>query len=386
MMTLFRQKYSLLALVIVAVACLSLGRVHYVMPLAGIGVLLFSIIMMGVISSQERPARYASPPKREEDTETRRTHALIVGAGGVGQRLAKHLEADGSYRVVGFVDDDSDILPAANWQILGSRDQIATIIREYEVEEVIVSYAPTWQQTIAEELTANHADVRVRVVPSPYETLMRMQQVESRGDIALVALASEAGKARQAVKRLADVALAAGSLVLLAPLMALTTLLIKGTSPGPVIFAQERTGYRGRPFILYKFRTMVHNAEADTGPTLSSGQDDARLTSIGRWLRLFRIDELPQLWNVLRGDMSMVGPRPERPHFVQQFQCMVPTYARRHQVRPGITGLAQVCGGYHTDARDKLRFDLIYVSHHSLWLDVSILLRTILVVLHPNRR
>ncbi len=130
---------------------------------------------------------------------------------------------------------------------------------------------------------------------------------------------------------------------------------------------------------------MVSDAESRTGPVLSSGREDSRLTSIGRWLRLFRFDELPQLWNVLRGEMSLVGPRPERPCFVEEFERTIPAYAKRHQVRPGITGLAQVLGGYHTDARDKLRFDLIYVSHQSLWMDLTILFRTVWVVVAPHK-
>ena len=130
---------------------------------------------------------------------------------------------------------------------------------------------------------------------------------------------------------------------------------------------------------------MVTDAETGTGPILARGTLDNRLTSIGKWIRLTRFDEVPQLWNVFRGEMSLVGPRPERPVFVDEFLLQTPAYAQRHQVRPGITGLAQICGGYHTDARDKLRFDLIYVSNYSLWLDLSILIRTILVVVLPNR-
>jgi lipopolysaccharide/colanic/teichoic acid biosynthesis glycosyltransferase len=126
---------------------------------------------------------------------------------------------------------------------------------------------------------------------------------------------------------------------------------------------------------------MVQDAEARTGPVLSSGRDDSRLTLIGRWLKLFRLDELPQLWNVVRGEMSLVGPRPERPCFVAEFEQSIPGYGKRHQVRPGITGLAQVCGGYHTLAQDKLRFDVFYVANQSVWLDLSIVWRTVLVVL-----
>lgn len=162
--------------------------------------------------------------------------------------------------------------------------------------------------------------------------------------------------------------------------MALVAIAIRFTSAGPVFYSQERVGHLGRPFILHKFRTMRPDAEAISGPILSCGSDDDRVTPVGRWLRRCRLDEIPQLWNVLRGEMSMVGPRPERPIFVRQFIERNPIYAKRHAVRPGLTGLAQVCAGYHTDARDKLRFDLFYVSHRSPWLDLTILWRTLLVI------
>jgi lipopolysaccharide/colanic/teichoic acid biosynthesis glycosyltransferase len=152
------------------------------------------------------------------------------------------------------------------------------------------------------------------------------------------------------------------------------------------MFKQERIGLYGTPFWIYKFRTMHEDAEAVTGPVLSEGICDARLTKVGRWLRLLRVDEIPQLWNVLRDEMSLVGPRPERTCFVREFEQSIPTYSRRHQVRPGITGLAQVCGGYHTGAGDKLRFDLIYIAHQSVWYDLAILLRTVLVVIFPRSK
>jgi lipopolysaccharide/colanic/teichoic acid biosynthesis glycosyltransferase len=162
-------------------------------------------------------------------------------------------------------------------------------------------------------------------------------------------------------------------------------LVVALTSPGPVLFVQERVGHRGRTFPLIKFRTMRIDAESATGPVLSAGKQDPRMTPVGRWLRLFRLDEIPQLINVVRGEMSLVGPRPERPHFVEQFAARNPVYLRRHGVRPGITGLAQLHGGYHTDARDKLRFDLFYAAHHSLLLDISVLARTVLkIVVRPD--
>jgi len=309
---------------------------------------------------------------------------LIVGSGMVARTLAESLTADGGYQVIGFVDDCP---PSAGdrWPILGHREATAAIVQRYSIDEVLLAYAPTWQQTLVDELMAYGPEVSVRVVPTPYEALMRLSSVESMGDIALVRLAHSTGRVRQVIKRAFDFTAAFFGLLLLAPATAFVALLVKLTSRGPIIFAQERIGQHGKPFVLYKFRTMRHNAEAETGPVLSSGKDDDRLTPIGRWLKLTRMDEVPQLWNVLQGTMSLVGPRPERAFFVREFERINPSYAKRHQVRPGITGLAQVSGGYHTDARDKLRFDLIYISHQSLWLDVSILVRTVSVIFRRNR-
>src|SRR5215468_5662704 len=180
-----------------------------------------------------------------------------------------------------------------------------------------------------------------------------------------------------------DLVVACALIALALPLMLLVALAIKWDSQGPIFYRQERVGLGGRRFQVLKFRSMRQDAEANGQPVWAE-VDDHRITRVGRFIRWARIDELPQLFNVLRGEMSMVGPRPERPFFVERFESMVPSYGKRHQVKPGITGLAQVCGSYHTDARDKLRFDLIYVSHRSVWLDVKILLRTILVIVFPK--
>ncbi len=160
------------------------------------------------------------------------------------------------------------------------------------------------------------------------------------------------------------------------PLLFFTGLAVRFTSSGPVIFAQERVGLQGRAFTLYKLRTMIAEAEEESGPVFSTEADD-RVTAVGRFLRATRLDELPQLYNVLRGDLSIVGPRPERPFFVDQFQQEMPEYKLRHLVKPGITGLAQVYGHYATNTHDKLRYDLYYLSDYSLFLDFRILLLTI---------
>ncbi|HHW43039.1 MAG TPA: sugar transferase [Desulfotomaculum sp.] len=185
---------------------------------------------------------------------------------------------------------------------------------------------------------------------------------------------------QRAVKRVVDVLAAGVGLVLAAPVMLLCALAVVLSSPGPVLYRQVRTGFRGKTFRVYKFRTMVRDAEKLTGPVLA-GEKDPRITPVGRILRATRLDELPQLFNVLKGDMSLVGPRPERPFFVEQFVKEIPDYHYRHLVKPGLTGLAQVYGKYTTSAADKLRYDLYYIRNYSFLLDLKILLQTIPVAL-----
>jgi len=184
------------------------------------------------------------------------------------------------------------------------------------------------------------------------------------------------------IKRVIDVVTACALFVLVAPGLMLVAVLIKLEDGGPVIFSQKRVGRRGVSFTLNKFRSMHVDAEAETGPTWAQ-TDDPRVTRVGRWLRALRIDEIPQLWNVLKGEMSFVGPRPERPEFVAVLQPAIPGYELRHAVRPGITGWAQINCSYGStldDARRKLQYDLYYLDHGSLALDLWIMLRTIKIV------
>jgi exopolysaccharide biosynthesis polyprenyl glycosylphosphotransferase len=184
-----------------------------------------------------------------------------------------------------------------------------------------------------------------------------------------------------ALKRVLDLVVALVLLVVSAPLMVLTALAVKLTSPGAVFYRQQRVGEHGRVFTCVKFRSMRHDAETDGA--VWAEEEDPRTTGVGRYLRRYRIDELPQLWNVLRGEMTMVGPRPERPEFVRQLVDAVPFYSPRHLTKPGLTGWAQVSAGYAAtldDARLKLSYDLYYLKHRGLALDLAILLRTIGVV------
>jgi len=181
-------------------------------------------------------------------------------------------------------------------------------------------------------------------------------------------------------KRLIDIGLSLFLLVLLSPFCLLAALAIRLTSPGPALFSQERIGRDGRPFTLRKLRTMVVGAEDESGPVLST-KGDPRVTAVGRWLRKLRLDEVPQLWNVLCGQMSLVGPRPERREFIDRFVRENPLYQRRLLVKPGLTGLAQVHGRYDTDYTYKLRYDLIYINRICLTQDLRILFATIRTVL-----
>jgi exopolysaccharide biosynthesis polyprenyl glycosylphosphotransferase len=192
------------------------------------------------------------------------------------------------------------------------------------------------------------------------------------------------GPAESLVKRLFDLTGALFLLGLTFPLFIILSIVIPVTSKGPVFFRQERIGRYRRKFRIVKFRTMVHNAEESTGPVLAT-QRDPRITPLGRILRATRIDELPQLWNVLRGEMSLVGPRPEREFFVRQFEKLLPAYELRHSVKPGLTGLAQTKGRYRSSVERKLHFDLLYVYGYSLTLDMKILFQTIIVVLRGKQ-
>lgn len=184
---------------------------------------------------------------------------------------------------------------------------------------------------------------------------------------------------RAFIKRFFDIVVSLIGIVILSPIFLLTALAVKMTSPGPIIYSQTRITMNQREFKIYKFRTMNQSAEKKSGPVLATAHD-SRITPIGKYLRKLRLDELPQFWNVLKGDMSIVGPRPERPFFVDEFNKEESTYYLRHNVRAGITGYAQVYGKYASDFRSKLQFDLLYIKEYSLTLDLKILMQTIKIL------
>jgi exopolysaccharide biosynthesis polyprenyl glycosylphosphotransferase len=229
-------------------------------------------------------------------------------------------------------------------------------------------------------LTAARRGWRIYAVPTIYEILLGRLQHLRINDMPLLELRfSPPSPVGSASKRFQDILFAILLGVILAPVMVAVGCLIKATSKGGILFTQKRIGHLGKEFQIYKFRTMVTDAEEATGPVFAT-QDDKRVTKVGRFLRASRIDELPQLWNILVGDMSFVGPRPERPVFVDQFEKQFPGYSERHRVRPGVTGLAQVSGSYVTSPEVKLKYDLAYISHQNALVDAQIIARTLKTV------
>ncbi len=306
--------------------------------------------------------------------------ALIVGAGRLGRMVADTIGRNSwtSLEVVGFIDHPRPQEPLAAPR-LGDVDALPEVVAERQVDHVFVALPlsrygelPHVQQILGDLL------VEVQLVPEiPQLAGMRMRALEI-DDLSFLSVRESpyAGWPKMA-KRALDLAVGTAALVLFAPLMLALAALIKLSSRGSVFYRQPRLGLRGRTFQMLKFRSMHENAERATGPVWASA-NDARCTRLGRFLRAHSLDELPQLFNVLSGDMSLVGPRPERGVFVERFRRQMPHYAQRHLVHAGMTGWAQV-HGWRGDSslRRRLQYDLYYVSHWSLALDLKILWMTL---------
>lgn len=343
------------------------------------GVVLIALSM--IWSHPSGTSKTIESPVKRESRSNNHKRVLIVGAGEAGRKIARELisHKEAPCHVVGFIDDDPEIGSYPGLSILGSRKEILEIVDQYAVDEVIISYAPSWQQRLAECLVSNgHRNLKVRLMPGLYETMIGKPKFDQIDDVPLIDFPqAETSPGYARIKRMLDAFMASFALVISLPIMILAAIAIKLTSPGPIFYSQERVGKDGKLFSILKLRTMIPNAEAHTGPTLSTGTRDTRVTRVGRLLRATRLDEIPQFINVLRGDMSMVGPRPERPCFVADYQVRIPSYRERLRVLPGITGLAQIHGFYQTPVYTKLRYDLMYIYNQSIFQDIKILLLTI---------
>jgi sugar transferase (PEP-CTERM system associated) len=319
--------------------------------------------------------------------ERLRSRVLVLGVGPVVSLIADLCDsASQPFTIVGFVDDAPDAADRvpAGFQLLGKTHDLLNLVDELHPDVVLVALSDMRGALPVEGLLeCRLRGVRVQESASFYEAHAGKVLVTNlRPSWLIFSDGFVQNRLTQSVKRAVDLTLATIGLVLCVPLMALIALAIKLDSRGPALFRQERVGQHGRIFVLNKFRSM--SVDAERGDAVWAAPNDPRVTRIGRWLRRTRLDEIPQFFNVFVGDMSFIGPRPERPEFVRTLQRTIPFYMERHSVKPGITGWAQVRHQYAASVEDslqKLQYDLYYVKNLSPLLDVLILLHTIQVVL-----
>lgn len=308
--------------------------------------------------------------------------ALIVGLAPTALRLAARFrtQADMGYHLVGFVSlEDSRVGQVIGGiPVLGTPDDLRRLIRDNQVEEVFVSQSDVPNDTFFQMFIDSEREyARVNFVPSLVEMMRSQIHYDEVAGVPIYSMKETPLQGYNAtLKRTFDIIVAGLGLLLISPLLMVVALLVKRSSRGPVLYKQTRLGLDGREFKIYKFRTMPVDAEKEV-PAWGS-QEDPRSTRVGMFLRRWNIDELPQLYNVLRGDMSLVGPRPERPFFVDRFREVFPRYMSRHLVKTGMTGWAQVHGlRGDTSIQQRLRYDLYYIENWSLWLDIKILMMTV---------
>jgi sugar transferase (PEP-CTERM system associated) len=321
-----------------------------------------------------------------------RERLLLVGTSPAAIVLARELferRQELGVDIVGFVDPDPTRVgaPVINPGVVGTIDDIPGLTARMRVDRVVVSLSDQRGKLPMDQLL----DVRLRSgvlfdhLASVYEEYTGKIALENlRPSWLVFSTGFRKSRILSATKRVFDITAAVCGLILSLPLTIISAIVVKLESPrDPVLYHQERVGLNGASFIIHKFRTMRSDAEATTGPVWSAGDHDPRITRVGRFMRKTRLDEIPQLWNVLLGDMSLIGPRPERPSFVEKLTQQIPFYGQRHVVKPGVTGWAQVRYSYGAsveDAIEKMQYDLYYVKHMSLMFDLTIALETIKTV------
>jgi exopolysaccharide biosynthesis polyprenyl glycosylphosphotransferase len=314
---------------------------------------------------------------------------LLVGEDREAENILSLIARDeaATCQVFGIVTTRAAEAPAfvAGVPILGGMDHLRDFVRAYDIQIIVVTASMKRQREVLRELRPlRYTGVELLDYASLHERLAMSIPLDHVDDEWLMHAASNSSRIHiRKLKRILDVSVSLVGLLLSLPLSLLAMLLIRLDSPGPVLYRQRRTGQNGEVFTLVKFRTMRADAEAGTGAVWAE-KFDRRITRVGRFLRTTRIDEIPQLVNVLRGDMSLVGPRPERPEFVRTLREQIPFYEERLLVPPGVTGWAQISAPYAASvdaARNKLEYDLYYIKHMSLLLDLTILLKTVKTIL-----
>jgi exopolysaccharide biosynthesis polyprenyl glycosylphosphotransferase len=303
---------------------------------------------------------------------------LIVGTGEVGHMILQKLQHTPGlgYQVIGFVSDNGGPSHVLDLPVLGTVDDIPRVIETQKIDEVIIGLPEAPHEELVGIVSqCEREKVSIRVFPDVFQIMASEVSISDLGGLPLLTIRDVALRGwKLTLKRIVDVAVSGTFLVLLSPLMMLTALAIKLDSSGPVFFLQERMGLDAKPFLMLKFRSMRQDAEAN-GPGWTT-KDDPRRTRIGKFIRRTSIDEFPQFINVLMGDMSLVGPRPEQPAYVEEFRQSIPRYMERHREKAGITGWAQINGlRGDTSIAERTKYDLWYIENWSLWLDFKIVLR-----------
>ncbi len=315
-------------------------------------------------------------------------NTVIIGWSNRARELAKRIRQFPAlgYRVVGFIGLSQKAKGESfdGLHVLAGIRDLRKIVEKYNVEEVIISGSKKHKDVLNIIAQCEDLPVHIKIEPDIYSIVMGQARTHQIYGFPLIEIQPQLMLPwERQVKRIIDISFSLISLIVLSPVLILTAILVKLDSRGPVYFKQKRVGKNGRIFAIYKFRSMVADAEKMTGPVWAD-KKDPRITRVGRIIRKLRVDEFPQLFNVLNGDMSLVGPRPERPYFVDRLKREYPFYTRRLRVQPGITGWAQVKGKYDTtieNVKEKLDYDLYYIENISLRLDFRIMLFTIYVML-----
>lgn len=370
--------------------CLLLGLLYYIVPelLVGRGVLFIALALTTVVISGLRIGldwmwQLTTPKKK----------VLILGDGEIAMIAARELErrVDLNFRIAGFVTPErgggNGLL---RYPVLGDHRELRTIASDHSISKIIVALEDFRGVLPTRDL------VRLKVqgieIEDAHSALAALTGRVWLGTVRPSWFVFSAGfqrsKTTLLLKRVIDLAFGLLGIVLFSPIIALTAIAVRLDSKGPVLYRQERVGFTGKVFNLIKFRSMCLDAERDQGAQWAR-KADPRITRVGRILRKYRLDELPQFLNVIRGDMSFIGPRPERPCFVEQLREKIPFYDERHSIRPGITGWAQVEYTYAAtieDAYRKLEYDLFYLKNLSIWFDIAIVFRTVRVVLFGSGR
>ena len=319
-------------------------------------------------------------------------NVIIIGNGESSLNLINQLNISPvlGYNVMGYIanQNDSNIDNISNY--IGTTKDIKNISFINKVDDIIISSSEYSHKEILNLIGELYSlSLCIKIIPDMYETLTGKVKMSMLYGLPLIDINPHIlTEYQQFIKRLIDVLMSTILFIVLLPISILSILGIKFSSPGSIFYIQTRLGKNNRPFRLFKLRTMFENSEADSGPVWAS-IDDPRITGIGRLLRKFRIDEIPQLLNVFKGDMSIVGPRPERPFFVEKLTAKFPYYSRRLCLRPGITGWAQVIGDYDTtleDVENKLKHDFYYIENISMLLDIKIMFMTLIILLKGRGR